>query len=148
MPRWRLLPQSFAIPLAVASVVVFLGGIAVEDELNLQTDPIEWVDQSSQTVQDIHTIEDEVGTAGELGVFIQSDEIYTDANMEWMHDFRVEQLDTHGPESDSPRQLLTANSTCSMLLAVSSCRADSDSGPCESSCSTRKSCIHSMFASV
>ena len=57
------LPQAFAIPLAVASVAIFVGGIAVEDDLELQTDPIEWVDQSSQTVQDIRTIEDEVGTS-------------------------------------------------------------------------------------
>jgi hydrophobe/amphiphile efflux-3 (HAE3) family protein len=112
------LPQAFALPLAIASVAIFLGGIAVEDDLELQTDPIQWVDQSSQTVQDIHTIEDEVGTAGELGVFIRSGDIYTDENMEWMHDFRVEQLDSHGPESGSARQLLTANSIEQVLSDI------------------------------
>ena len=112
------LPQGCAIPLAVASVAIFIGGIAVEDELTLQTDPIEWVDQSSQTVQDIHTIEDEVGTSGELGVFVETDDLYTNENLQWMHDFRIEQLDKFGPESGAPRQLLTTNSIEQVLSDI------------------------------
>ena len=112
------LPQAFAIPLAVASVAIFIGGIAVEDDLELQTDPIEWVDPSSQTVQDIRTIEDEVGTSQELGVFVETDDLYTDENMQWMHDFRVEQLDKYGPDSGAPRQLLTTNSIEQVLSDI------------------------------
>ncbi len=112
------LPQVWAIPLAVASVAIFIGGIAVEDDLQLQTDPIEWVDQSSQTVQDIHTIEDEVGTSGELGVFVETDDLYTNENLQWMHDFRIEQFDKFGPQSGAPRQLLTANSIEQVLSDI------------------------------
>ena len=112
------LPQAWAIPLAVASVAIFIGGIAVEDDLQLQTDPIEWVDQSSQTVQDIHTIEDEVGTSGELGVFVETDDLYTNENLQWMHDFRIEQFDKFGPQSGAPRQLLTANSIEQVLSDI------------------------------
>jgi len=112
------LPQAWAIPLAVASVAIFIGGIAVEDDLQLQTDPIEWVDQSSQTVQDIHTIEDEVGTSGELGVFVETDDLYTNENLQWMHDFRIEQFDEFGPQSGAPRQLLTANSIEQVLSDI------------------------------
>jgi uncharacterized protein len=112
------LPQAAAIPLAVASVAISAGGIAVEDELELQTDPIQWVDQSSQTVQDIHTIEEEVGTAGELGVFVTSGTVFTNENMQWMHDFRVEQLAEFGPQSESARQLLTANSIEQVLADI------------------------------
>ena len=112
------LPQACAVPLALASVVVFAGGIAVEDELELQTDPLAWVDQSSQTVTDIHTLEDEVGTAAELGVFVTSDDIFTDDNMQWMHDFRIEQLREHGRQSDSARKLLTANSIEQVLSDI------------------------------
>ncbi|MET0908239.1 MAG: MMPL family transporter [Ilumatobacteraceae bacterium] len=112
------LSQVWAIPLAVASVAIFIGGIAVEDDLQLQTDPIEWVDQSSQTVQDIHTIEDEVGTSGELGVFVETDDLYTNENLQWMHDFRIEQFDKFGPQSGAPRQLLTANSIEQVLSDI------------------------------
>jgi len=36
------LPAASAIPLIFASLVIFFGGLAVEDKLTLQTDPIEW----------------------------------------------------------------------------------------------------------
>jgi uncharacterized protein len=127
--RLGSLPQAAAIPLAVASVAIFLGGIAVEDDLELQTDPIEWVDQSSQTVQDIHTLEDEVGTAGELGVFVQSDDLFTDANLQWMHDFRVEQLATYGPQSESPRRFLTTNSIEQVLSDITYLEGFGDIAP-------------------
>lgn len=116
------LPQATVGPMAVASIAIFVGGILVEDDLNLQTDPVEWVNQSSQTISDIRTIEHEVGSSGELGVFFQSDQaassdpdlfsptsdIFTDENMQMMHDIRMRQLTEFGPDSDAPRQSLTA----------------------------------------
>ncbi len=115
------LPQTFAIPLAVASVAIFVGGILVEDDLRLQTDPIEWVNQSSGTIEDIRTLEAEIGTSGELGVFVQSAEgstIFTDENMRFLHDLRTTQLTTHGPDSDAPRHLLNANSIEAVLTNI------------------------------
>ena len=125
--RLGSLSPACAVPLALASVVVFAGGIAVEDELELQTDPLAWVDQSSQTVTDIHTLEEEVGTAAELGVFVTSEDIFTDANMQWMHDFRIEQLREHGRQSDrhansSPP---TASSRCCRTSLTSTASARS-----------------------
>src|SRR5665811_1576632 len=38
--------------LAVASLLIFAAGIVVEDKLVIQTDPIQWVNQSSQVVKD------------------------------------------------------------------------------------------------
>lgn len=115
------LPQMFAIPLAVASVAIFVGGILVEDDLRLQTDPIEWVNQSSGTIQDIRTLEREIGTSGELGVFVQSGEggtVFTDENMRFMYDLRTGELEKHGPGTDSPRQFLNANSIEAVLTNV------------------------------
>jgi predicted RND superfamily exporter protein len=111
------LPQSFAVPLAVASVAIFVGGIAVEGELVLQTDPVSWVNQESDTIQDIHTLEDEVGTAAELGVFVQSDDVFTDENMAFMHRLRTDMLAEFGGE-DAPRQLLTATSQEEILADI------------------------------
>ena len=54
------LPQKLAVPLAVASILIFFGGIAVEDKLVLQTDPIQWVN-GVRTIDDIQTLEREVG---------------------------------------------------------------------------------------
>src|SRR5260370_8569919 len=44
------LPGGIAIPLIVASVIIFAGGILVEGKLELQTDPIKWVNQHSQGI--------------------------------------------------------------------------------------------------
>jgi len=104
------LPQVTAVPLALASILIFVGGIIVEDDLVLQTDPIEWVNQSSDTIKNIRTLEREVQTSGEMGLFIQSDEIFTDENVAFMHDFRVRQLEQFGQGSGAPREFINGNS--------------------------------------
>ena len=44
----------------MASVVVFAGGILVEDQLTIQSDPEEWVNQDTQVIRDIDTLKREV----------------------------------------------------------------------------------------
>src|SRR5204863_333013 len=72
------LPGGVAIPLAVASVIIFAGGILVEGKLELQTDPIKWVNQDSQVIHDLHTLDHETGSSSELGVFVQSKDVFDD----------------------------------------------------------------------
>jgi predicted RND superfamily exporter protein len=88
-------PSRFAIPLAVASVVIFFWGIAVEGDLTLQTDPVQWVNQDSQSIKDLHTVERETKSSSELGVFVQSDDVFTDQFTTFVHDFTREQLRGH-----------------------------------------------------
>lgn len=89
--------------------------MAVEDDLTLQTDPIKWVNQDTQVIRDINTIDEEVGSSSELGIFIQSDDVFTQDNVTFMHEFTQEQLAEH------PDDLLTPSSivaTVSDLLIV------------------------------
>src|SRR6476660_8717362 len=58
--------------LVIASGIVFAGGILVEGKLVLQTDPIQCVNQHSQVVKNLDTLEREVHSSSELGVFVQS----------------------------------------------------------------------------
>jgi hydrophobe/amphiphile efflux-3 (HAE3) family protein len=109
------LPAKVAPPLAIISVLVFFGGVLVEDDLVLQTDPVEWVNQSSQVIEDLDTIEDEVGSSSELGMFVQSDDIFDDTTVGFVHDFAYEQLEAN------PDVLLTASSvvtTVSFLMEI------------------------------
>ncbi len=109
------IPAWSAIPLAIASVAIFVGGMAVEDDLTLQTDPIKWVNQDTQVIRDINTIDEETGSSSELGIFIQSDDVFTQENVTFMHEFTQEQLAEH------PEDLLTPSSivaTVSDLLVV------------------------------
>jgi hydrophobe/amphiphile efflux-3 (HAE3) family protein len=117
------LPAWTAVPLAVASAVVFFGGIAVEDELTLQTDPIEWVNQDSQVIHDIDTIDEETGSSSELGIYVESDDVFSDDVVAFMHEFTNEQLATY------PDDLLTGSSIVSTVSDLMEVPGASDVAP-------------------
>jgi hydrophobe/amphiphile efflux-3 (HAE3) family protein len=103
------LPSAVGPVLAFASLAVFLGGVLVEDKLFIQTDPVEWVDQQSQTVQDIDRLQSETGSASELGVYITAaDNVFSDQNVAWVRSFIDSQMAAH-PE------LLTATSVVTTI---------------------------------
>jgi hydrophobe/amphiphile efflux-3 (HAE3) family protein len=109
------LPARVAPFLAVASLVVFAGGLLVEDDLVLQSDPERWVNQGSQVVDDIHTLSDETGSSAEVGIFVESDDVFDDTTVGFIHDFALEQL------AARPDDLVTASSivtTMSFTLEV------------------------------
>jgi hydrophobe/amphiphile efflux-3 (HAE3) family protein len=102
--RLGSLPTRVALWLAIASVVVFAAGISVEDELVLQTDPIEWVDQESQVIKDLDVIDRDTGSSSELAVFVQSPDRFDDETVAFLDDFTRGQLRKH------PDTLLTGSS--------------------------------------
>jgi predicted RND superfamily exporter protein len=97
-------PASFAIPLVVIAVGVFALGSYLEPKLKMETDPINWVDPDSQVVKDIRHIEDEIGGASDLGVFIQAQgqggegngssapTVFTDETVEYVSELKAEVL--------------------------------------------------------
>jgi predicted RND superfamily exporter protein len=68
------LPTGLAPFLIVASLLIFVGGAAVEGKLVLQTDPIQWVNQESQSRKDVATLEERTEASSELGIFVQSED--------------------------------------------------------------------------
>jgi hydrophobe/amphiphile efflux-3 (HAE3) family protein len=109
------LPTRLALPIAVASAAVFAGGIIVEDDLTIQSDPEQWVNQDSQVIHDIDTVKTETGSSAELGIFVESDELFSDETAAFVTDFANEQL------AALPDDLLTASSlvtTVSFLLEM------------------------------
>jgi len=96
------LPGGVAIPLTVIAVIVFAGGIVTEGQLELQTDPIKWVNQDSQVIHDLHTLDRETGSSSELGMFVQSKDVFDDKTVGFMDNFTTEELAKH------PDTLLTA----------------------------------------
>ena len=109
------LPMWVAPILAIGSFAVFFGGIAVEDKLELQSDPIQWVNQSSKSIKDYRYVEQQTGSSSELAFFIQTapDEIFSQESVNFVSDFSRELLDKYGhdipPGKISP-ELLTATS--------------------------------------
>ncbi|HET6951942.1 MAG TPA: MMPL family transporter [Acidimicrobiales bacterium] len=106
------LPARAAVPLAVLSVVTFVGGIAVEDQLDIQSDPEHWVNQDTQVIRDIDTIKRETGSSAELGIFVQSDEVFSDETVAFVSGLAVEELETR------PDSLLTASSLPTTMAFV------------------------------
>ena len=89
---------------AVASVGIFIGGVVVEDKLTLQTDPVQWVNQDSQTIKDIRKVERIAGGSSELGVFATSDDVFSDKFATFAHNFTGQTLQQY------PKKLLTGSS--------------------------------------
>jgi hydrophobe/amphiphile efflux-3 (HAE3) family protein len=113
--RLGSLPRAAVPVLIVLSIAVFAGGAAVDGSLELQTDPEEWVDQGSAVIGDLDTLRTEVGSSSELGIYVQSDDIFSDETVGFVHDFATGEL------SKYPDDLLTASSlvtTVSFLLEV------------------------------
>jgi hydrophobe/amphiphile efflux-3 (HAE3) family protein len=98
------LPSSLGLVLVIASIVIFFGGIAVEDDLVLQTDPEQWVNQDSNVIHKLDTLKDETGSSSELGMFITSDDVFSDETVGFVQQFADDEL------TDRPKDLLTASS--------------------------------------
>lgn len=97
------LPKWTAVPFAVASLVIFAGGVAVEGEINIKADPVEWVDQSSETSKKIDTIQEQTGSSSDLGIFVQSEAgVFDQSTVTYVHTLAGCALGSFPDEGDSP----------------------------------------------
>jgi uncharacterized protein len=104
------IPQAVALPIAILSVVIFAGGLLVEGKLTLQTDPIQWVNQKSQVIKDLHVIDRETGSSSELGVYVQAPNVFDDQKaITFLDGFTREQL------RENRQTLLTASGLVSTV---------------------------------
>ena len=55
---------------------------------------MQWVNQKSQSIKDLHAVEDATNSSSELGVFVQSDDVFSDEFTTFVHDFTRDQLAT------------------------------------------------------
>ena len=90
--RLGSLPSTVALPLAIVSLVVFVGGILVEDRLKIQTDPIAWVNPDTTSVRSIRTVEKEAGISSELGIYVKANDVFSNEVVTFAHKFTNESL--------------------------------------------------------
>jgi predicted RND superfamily exporter protein len=107
------IPAKAAIWLTLASLVIFFAGLAVEGKLVLQTDPIQWVNQHSQVIKDLHVLDRETGSSSELGIYVQSDDAFSDKTVGFVDGFTRNQL------RKFPRTLLTGSSMVEIVSDLS-----------------------------
>jgi hydrophobe/amphiphile efflux-3 (HAE3) family protein len=115
--RLGSLPQNIVVPLIVASVVVFLGGAAVEGRLTLQTDPIQWVNQSSAAARNVHAVEHEIGAANELGLFVTANNVFSAQSVSFLHSLTRQQLAAYGPDGNRVRGQFTNAASIESIVA-------------------------------
>jgi uncharacterized protein len=72
------LPSKSAVPLALASLVIFLGGVAVEGKLVLQTNPIQWLNPNTQAIKNIVTLKNDTGADQQIGAVIETSSPWSD----------------------------------------------------------------------
>ena len=80
-------PAKAAIPLALAAVVIFAGGLAVEGHVTLQTDPLQWIDPGSQTVKDVHALKAGIGTDSGVGALVHTASPWSDRTAAYVSSF-------------------------------------------------------------
>jgi hydrophobe/amphiphile efflux-3 (HAE3) family protein len=75
-----------AVPAAVLAMAVFVGGVAMEGRLVLQTDPIQWLNPRSQAIQQIDQLKATTGSDDELGVVVSTDRPFSDRTVSYVAD--------------------------------------------------------------
>ena len=106
------IPKAFAVPFVVISGFIFVGGLLVEPKLELQTDVVQWVNQDSESRKAIGHLYDELDISTELGTYVlasDTDELFSDENIAWIHDYTERQL------QQFPEQLARASSIVTPL---------------------------------
>ncbi|NIR39536.1 MAG: hypothetical protein GWN79_19120, partial [Actinobacteria bacterium] len=81
------LPQKAVVPLIVVAVGVLVAGILLEDRFEIESDPVKWVNQDTQTVRDIQTLQDETGFESTLGVLIEANNVNAQPLADLLFDF-------------------------------------------------------------
>ncbi|HEX6237183.1 MAG TPA: MMPL family transporter [Acidimicrobiales bacterium] len=65
-------PPVVVLPLVVVALVLPIIGLALEQDAEIESDPINWADQDSRSVVNARILEDQTGYATTLGIFIET----------------------------------------------------------------------------
>ena len=87
-------PAKAAIPFAVAAIAILIGGLAVEGHIQLQTDPLQWIDPGSQTVKDVNALKAGTGTDNEVAAAIHTANPWSDQTVAYVSSFSNDQVKT------------------------------------------------------
>ncbi len=78
------LPAKWALPFAIVSILIFAGGLAVEGRIQLQTDPLQWIDPGAAVVHNIDSLRAGIGTDNELGVLVHTNRPYSNSTADYV----------------------------------------------------------------
>ena len=106
-------PQWTVLPMVVASVALFVGGIALEGQFEIESDPQKWIDQESQTIADVETLQEDTGFSTTLGILVEANNVMAQPVADVIHEFTL--------DAESRDEVVTSSSlagTVSKIIAV------------------------------
>ncbi len=109
--RLGSLPRGAVIPLVFVAVCLPVLGLILETGSTIESDPINWANQSSTSITNARTLERETGFSSTLGVFVQTDSaaangVFTDQAGAFVFDL-VERSLAENPELAEASSLAT-----------------------------------------
>lgn len=84
------LPTHVAPIISVIGVGLFVGGVLVEEQTRIESDPIRWIDQGSDVVRDIKTLENATGFSSTLGILVEANNVYDQQVIDMIWDFTLD----------------------------------------------------------
>ena len=72
------------------AAVLFVGGVLVEGRAQIESDPIKWIDQNSQVVEDVGLLEDETGFSSTLGILVAANNVYDQDVIDLIWEFTLD----------------------------------------------------------
>ncbi len=84
------LPTKAGIPIVILATILFVGGVLVEGRTKIQSDPVKWIDQSSETVTDIDRLAEETDFASTLGVLVAANNVFDQEVVDLIFEFTVD----------------------------------------------------------
>jgi predicted RND superfamily exporter protein len=108
--RLGSLPRMAVLPLVIVAVALPVVGLFLETGSKIESDPINWANQSSTSIKNARTLEHETGFATTLGVFIETDGATTNVFTDQMGTFAfdlVERALKENPELAGASSLAT-----------------------------------------
>lgn len=104
------IPITLAPILAVLGVALFVGGVVVEGDTRIESDPIRWIDQGSEVVSDVGRLEDETGFSTTLGVLVEANNVFDQQVIDLVHEFSV--------DAEARPEVVTASSLITTLSKI------------------------------
>jgi hydrophobe/amphiphile efflux-3 (HAE3) family protein len=106
-------PQWTVIPMVIGSIALFIGGIALEGNFSIESDPQKWIDQDSQTIADVETLQGDTGFSTTLGILVEANNVLAQPVADVVHEFTL--------DAEDRDEVVTSSSlagTVSKLIAV------------------------------
>ena len=98
-------PARAAVPLMLVAAVIFLGGVAVEGKLVMQTDPIQWLNQKAPAIQGIQYLKKTTGSDNQLGLIVYTQHPFSNQSVAYAVKLGVEEESRYGADVYPPAGL-------------------------------------------